>query len=129
MLTGARLRNDPPLAKPPGKQDLPDRIVDLMRSGMIEVFALEIDRGIVLLAQSRRQVQWRGTTDIIPQQFLILLLKGGLLHNVQVTRPKLLYIGIKHLGDKRPSKCAVITPLVRRLDTRFNHSTVIYSLL
>ena len=43
MLAGAGLGDDARLAHAPGKQDLAEAIVDLVRAGVIELFALEID--------------------------------------------------------------------------------------
>ena len=43
VLTRARLGDDPGLAKPPGQQGLPERVVDLVRAGVGEVFALEVE--------------------------------------------------------------------------------------
>ena len=43
MLPRAGLGDDPLLAHPPRQQPLPQRIVDLVRSGMQQVFALQIN--------------------------------------------------------------------------------------
>ena len=43
MLTGAGLGDDARLAHPLGEQRLAERVVDLVRAGMRQVFALEQD--------------------------------------------------------------------------------------
>ena len=43
VLTGAGLGDDPLLAHPPGEQRLPEHVVDLVRAGVGEVFALQQD--------------------------------------------------------------------------------------
>ena len=43
MLAGARLRDDALFAHPPGEQRLADDVVDLMRAGVIQLVALEVD--------------------------------------------------------------------------------------
>jgi hypothetical protein len=48
----ARLGDDPPLAHPLGQQRLPERVVDLVRAGVVEVLALEIDGVAGGLAQT-----------------------------------------------------------------------------
>ncbi len=54
MLTCTGLRDDPFLAQPLRQQDLPDRIVDLMRPGMIKVFALQKDLRVVFMRSAGR---------------------------------------------------------------------------
>ncbi len=58
VLTGTGLGNNPRLAHALGEKDLAQRIVDLVRAGMIELFALEIDLGAAqVLAQPRREIE------------------------------------------------------------------------
>ena len=45
MLTGAGLGDYPLFAHAAGKQGLPHGVVDLVRTGVVEVFALEVDLG------------------------------------------------------------------------------------
>ena len=42
VLAGARLRDDPCLAEPPREQRLAERVIDLVRAGMGEVLALQV---------------------------------------------------------------------------------------
>jgi hypothetical protein len=51
MLPGAGLRDNPRLAHPPGQQNLPHAVVDLMRPGMVQLIALEVDFGAAQLAR------------------------------------------------------------------------------
>jgi hypothetical protein len=43
VLAGSRLRDDALLAQPAGHEGLPEGIVDLVRAGVAQVFALEVD--------------------------------------------------------------------------------------
>ena len=43
MLAGAGLGDDARLAHPAGEQDLAEHVVDLVRAGVVELLALEID--------------------------------------------------------------------------------------
>ena len=45
MLAGAGLGDDPGLAHAPGEQDLAEAVVDLVRAGVVQLLALEIDLG------------------------------------------------------------------------------------
>ena len=49
VLAGAGLGDDPGLAHAPGQQDLAEAVVDLVRAGVVQLFALQID-----LARRRR---------------------------------------------------------------------------
>ena len=66
VLAGAGLGDDPPLAQPPGEQRLADRVVDLVRAGVVQVLALQPD------ARARRrsleplgQVERRRPADVV----------------------------------------------------------------
>ena len=72
VLAGARLGDDPPLAHPLGEQCLTERVVDLVRAGVVEVLALEVDGVAGSLAQPRRQIQGRGPADVVVQQLVEL---------------------------------------------------------
>ena len=57
VLPGTGLRNDARLAHAPGQHGLSDGVVDLVRAGVVEVFALEEDlRAALLTAHARRVV-------------------------------------------------------------------------
>ena len=43
VLAGAGLGDDPRLAEPPGEHDLAERVVDLVRAGVVQVLALEVE--------------------------------------------------------------------------------------
>src|SRR5262249_50846800 len=56
------------LAHPLGEQRLAEGVVDLVRAGVIEILAFEVDRVPGPLAQTGREVQRRGTSHVIAQQ-------------------------------------------------------------
>ena len=45
VLAGAGLGDDPGLAHAPGEQDLAQAVVDLVRAGVVQLVALEVDLG------------------------------------------------------------------------------------
>ena len=57
VLAGPGLGDDPRLAHPPGQQRLTERVVDLVRAGVVEVLAFEVD----LVARRPRSAWPRGT--------------------------------------------------------------------
>jgi hypothetical protein len=60
MLAGAGFGDDPGLAHAFGKQDLADAIVDLVRAGVIELVALEVDlRAAEMLGQPLGKIHRR----------------------------------------------------------------------
>ena len=57
MLAGAGLGDDALLAHAPREQDLAEHIVDLVRAGVVQLLALEIDLGAAELARSCRSAK------------------------------------------------------------------------
>src|SRR5690606_23681989 len=63
---GAGLGDDALLAHAFGQQDLADAVVDLVRAGVIEVFALEEDlRPAAVLGQPLGEIQRAGAADVV----------------------------------------------------------------
>ena len=68
VLAGAGLGDDAGLAHAPGQQRLADGVVDLVRAGVVEVLALEIDlRAAELAAPALGVVERRGPADVVAQ--------------------------------------------------------------
>ncbi|CRK52028.1 conserved hypothetical protein [Rhodococcus sp. RD6.2] len=69
MLAGAGLRDHAGLAHPLGEQHLPEHIVDLVRAGVVEVFALEEQASTAgVLGQPGRFVDRRRPAGVVPLQ-------------------------------------------------------------
>ena len=68
VLAGAGLGDDPRLAHPLRQQRLPERVVELVRAGVVEILALEPDRAPRALAQPTRLIQRRRTPGEVAQQ-------------------------------------------------------------
>ena len=64
VLAGARFGDDPSLAEPRREQDLPDRVVDLVRARVAEVFAFE-DDAATLGREALRLVERRRAADVV----------------------------------------------------------------
>ncbi|MCG3773482.1 MAG: hypothetical protein JW395_0290 [Nitrospira sp.] len=68
MLSCSGFSDNARLLHPPGQKPLPDRVIDLVSSGMTEVFALQIDlRSTQSLRESLRKVERCGTSGILLQ--------------------------------------------------------------
>ena len=80
MLARAGLGDDAGLAHAPREQDLAQAIVDLVRAGVIEVFALEIDfRAAEMLGQALGEIERAFAADIMRQQPVQFGLEGRIL--------------------------------------------------
>ena len=76
VLAGAGLGDHPRLAHPAGQQGLAERVVDLVGTGMVEVFAFEIDaRPAAFSAQPLGEIKRRRPAHVVPIQNLQLLPK------------------------------------------------------
>src|SRR5688572_32858214 len=93
MLAGAGLGDDALLAHALGEQDLSHAVVDLVRAGVVELVALQIDLGAAeMLGQARREIERAGPADIVLAVILHLVREfrvglGGL-------------VGLLHLQDQ-----------------------------
>ena len=80
MHAGPGFGNHARLAHAPGEQDLPQHVVHLVRAGVVEVLALEIDLGAAqMLAQPFGEVERRWPPDIILEVTVHLLAKERIL--------------------------------------------------
>ena len=68
VLAGSGLGDDPRLPHPPGQERLAHRVVDLVRAGVCEVLALQIDAPADPLREPRRQVERRGSADVVAEE-------------------------------------------------------------
>ena len=79
MLAGAGLGDDAGLAHAPGQQDLAHAIVDLMRAGVVQLVALQIDLGAAEMpGQPLGEEQRARPADIMLQVIVELLGEGGI---------------------------------------------------
>ena len=80
MLARAGLGDDALLAHAPGEQRLPQAVVDLVRAGVQQVFALEVDaRAAESLAQPLGEIQRRGTAGVVRSRSSSSAWKAGSL--------------------------------------------------
>ena len=103
VLTGAGLGDDPPLAHPHREQRLAEGVVDLVRAGMGQVFALEEDaRAARRLGQPRRRVDRRRPADVLRQQPIQLRLNAASSRAARYARSSSSTGSTSVSGTKRP---------------------------
>jgi hypothetical protein len=74
VLAGAGLGDDAGLAHAPGQQDLADAVVDLVRAGMIQLVALEVDlRAAEMFGQPLGEIERAGPPHIMLEVVFQLL--------------------------------------------------------
>ena len=85
MLARPRLRDDPALAHALREESLAEHVVDLVRAGVAEVFALEIDPGAAaVIGQPLREVERSGTARIGGEELAQAAPEARVLHRLPV---------------------------------------------
>src|SRR5690606_38515551 len=93
---------------------LPDRVVDLVRAGMRQVFSLQVDLcSTDVFRQVRGQRQWRRATDVRPLQVLEFSLELRVAAHLCVRVDKLVYRGHERLRRVDAAELAEPSVLVR----------------
>ena len=101
VLAGASLGDDAGLAHAFGQQNLAEAIVDLVRAGVIEVFALQVDlRAAKVLGQAFGEVERIGPADIILEQAVQLGVKSGIGLRLFIGAFKIKHERHQRLGDE-----------------------------
>ncbi len=102
---GAGLGDQPAAAHAARQQRLPQRVVDLVRAGVIEILALQVElRAAEVFGQALGEVERRGATDIVTAQLVQPCLKGGV-------GPRLVVGGLD-LADQRHQRFRDIAPAI-----------------
>ncbi len=80
MLASAGFRDDAGLAHALGEQDLADAIVDLVRTGVVQLFALEIDLGAAeMFGEAFSEIERARAADIMGAEIGQFFLKGRIV--------------------------------------------------
>jgi len=99
VLAGPGLGDQPVAAGPFSEQGLPETVVDLVRAAVEQVLALEVDLGVVALAQIPCVVQRRRPAGELLEQAAQLGLELVGVRNVVVRRGELLERFLQRVGD------------------------------
>ena len=111
---GAGLGDDALLAHAAREQDLPHHVVDLVRAGMVELVALEVDfRAFEMLAHPLGEIERAGAADIMRREMLKLLVEGRIDLGLAVSLLQRQDQRHQRFGDKATAENAEMAPLVR----------------
>ena len=104
VLSRAGLGDDAGFAHALGQQNLPHRVVDLVRAGVQQVFALEVDFCAAEIAgEPLSVVERRGASAELAQIILQLVLKLGIVLRAKIFVLQFLQRVHERLGDVPPS--------------------------
>ena len=130
VLSRTGLGDDAGLAHTTSKQDLADRIVDLVGACVAQVLTLEVDPSTAQVVREplgKRQSRW--TADVVAQEAVILSLEGRILFGFLEGRMQLFKGWYKDFGDKGPAELSEIPSRVREgvRGSRFCHDFTVVS--
>ena len=115
MLASASLGDNALRAQAFGKQCLADRIVDLVRAGVREIFTLEPDVGAPALTEPRRMRQRRRSANPLAQLALEVGLEAGFVQVIAHALLETLECGYQRLGNvattERPEAAMLVGQL------------------
>ena len=121
MLSCPRLGDDAFLAHAACDENLSDGIVDFVGSGVVQVFALQIDAAVVCAAEALGEIEWGGATDIVAQQLVELLLEVLAVNDLSVLFLQFFHTLVEDFRDVG-SAVASEEPVFR--DVKFTHVSV-----
>ncbi len=98
VLAGAGFGDDAALAHAAGEERLAEAVVDLVRAGVEQVFALEIDLRAEVLREAAGEVERRGTSGVGGEEFVQFLVEGRVFASFVVSELKFFERGHQHFG-------------------------------
>ena len=114
VLAGAGLGDDALLAHALREQDLAEHVVHLVRAGVIELLALQIDlRAAEMLRQPLGVIERRRTADIVLQMAVHLAAERRIGLRLRISLFEIEDQRHQRLGDEAPAEHAEMPALVR----------------
>src|SRR3989304_5637428 len=114
VLPGAGLGDPPRLAHATGEQALADGVVDLVRPGVAEVLALEVNRRAPqVVGQASGEGEWRGPTTVGGEQIAKLPPERPVASRLLPRRGELLQGGHQRLRHEPAPVRPEVAPTVR----------------
>ena len=98
MLSGTRLGDDAFLTHLLCQEYLTDGVVNFVSTGVVQIFALQIQLATVFLTHALCQIEGRWSADVVAQQGAVLVLKLLGLDDGQILFLQFLYRSIENLG-------------------------------
>ena len=115
VLSGTCLGYDASLTHLLGQQYLSDGVVDFVRTGVVQVLALQVELTAILLAHTLGIVQRTGASHIVLKQCMILLLKLIAFDDWQISILQVVYTFVENLGHVSATKLSVKTSLISKI--------------
>ncbi len=112
MLSGSRLGNDACFAHLTGNQYLPDGVVDLMGTRVVEVLPLQINLRAETCRQLTGEIERRGSPHIVAQQRIEIGLKALTLHDGAVCLFEVSHALVQNLRDVGSPEFTVIPSFI-----------------
>lgn len=112
MLPGTCLRDDAALSHPFGKQHTADGIVDLVRTRVAEVFALQIYVGVIMRGKTLGMIEGSGSPYVFAEQFFIFCNKFRIINIFQESLMQFLHIGMEYFGDICAAEITIVSVFV-----------------
>jgi hypothetical protein len=113
MLAGAGLGDDALLAHPPRHHDLAEHVVDLVRTGVVQLLALEVDLcAAEMFGQALGEIQGRRPADVVPEVAVHFSLERRIGLGVGVSLLQIEDQRHQRFGDKASAENAEMPALV-----------------
>ena len=113
MLSGPCLRNNPALSHPAREENLAYRVIDLVRPGMTQVFALQINlRTTELFGEPLREIERGGSPDVLPQIVIQLCAKLRISTGFSVDSAQLFQCGNQGFRNVAAAESAEATAFI-----------------
>src|SRR5262245_51164513 len=113
MHAGAGLGNDARLAHAQSQHDLAQHVVHLVRTGMVQIFPLEVNPcSAAMLGETLREIKRRWTSDIGREMVVHLFLEAGIGLGFRVSLFELENERHERLGDKTAAIDAELPALI-----------------
>ena len=108
VLSGTGLGNDAAFTHAAGQQHLPHGVVDLVGTGVVQVFALEVDLATIFLGQAFGVIEGGRTSNVVFQQvfefaFEIIAGQDGAAGFLQLADA-----AVQYLGDVSSAELTVV---------------------
>ena len=123
VLPGTGLCDDPCLAHLASDQDLSDGVVNLVRTGMIEVLTFQVDLRPVTFRQLAGVVERRRASHVIAQQLIEILPETIALHDPQIGFTQISHAPVKDFGDIGTPELTIVPILI---DVELLHNLMMF---
>ena len=109
MLSGTGFGNDAVFTHAACQQYLADGVVYLVRTGMVQVFTLQVNLAAIFFRKAVSLIEWGRTAYVVAQQLVVLTLEVFTLQHFEVSLLQFFHTFVEYLGDVCSAEFSVIT--------------------